>query len=104
MNSIPDIPVLEYSIKSPLKYSGQVQNGVYQGEGILDINNSEFVLEGIFDHGHFIKGKVNFKDRTYYEGRVSNKRAIGKGIFFNDGFSILFNSDGDGGFPVFSES
>jgi len=62
-------------------YAGQVKANLRQGYGVCTYQNSFFVYEGQWEKGvKQGKGKLQFKDGSYYEGDFSNGEITGEGI------------------------
>ena len=72
--------------KKQKKYTGNLENNIYKGRGILYDTSGEIIYDGYFKEGKYCGfGKLYNSQSLIYEGFFDNENYNGKGILYKNG-------------------
>ena len=72
-----------YRLNGYLKYEGDIENFLYEGNGKIIYENNENIFKGIFKEGNKLYGIFYEKSRKIYEGEFENEKLNGYGKIYN---------------------
>lgn len=62
-----------------IKYEGDFKRDKFDGNGVLTYLKDNIILEGTFEEGKFINGKI-LLGNVLYEGQIKDNHLNGKGV------------------------
>ena len=92
VNGLPEGEGILTWVKTNCVYTGEFKAGAYHGEGLFEWKNNGDSLKGTFENGNPINGKFTYKNTMSYTGEFNESWQFhGKGTFDWN----MYNSSGD---------